>query len=355
MPIHRSRMAVHLFVSGGLFTPGMLKTIALFLICMACSLAAQTTGALSYTGGTAWDSATGTLRFTSSGTMPQGQEEFFWMVPHEVRRIVIAANVTVRGGFRVPYRASDNPLHIEGTDRETSVISGTEEERWTTTHGIADNAKWKYGAVSVLADATVHVSDLTSLNPRGYHISGYAHRSVLHVAHCKLIDSRAGHNNNSDGFIGSDGSTITDSFISTGDDAIKAYRDITIRNVVIEHRRNGAPIQFGWGGDCGRSKATIENLTIKGVSPDKQYNMAPFTWEAGGSGTRDVTVQGLKVETSGILWDEEHRRWVPIGLLELKPKACTMNLSIYKADLGTLSDGLFHTKGIITVDGRKLK
>jgi hypothetical protein len=333
----------------------MLKTLPLILIGIACSLVAQTPRALSYTGGTTWDGATGTLSFTSSGTMPLGQEEFFWSVPTEVKRIAIAANVTVRGGFRVPYRTPENPLRIEGADRETSVIFGTEEERWTTAHGIADNSKWKFGAVSVLEDATVYVSDLTSLNPRGYHISGYANRSVLHVARCKLVDSRAGNNNNSDGFIGSDGSTITDSFISTGDDAIKAYRDITIRNVVIEHRRNGAPIQFGWGGDCGRSKAIIENLTIKGVSPDKQYNMAPFTWEDGSSGTRDVTVQGLKVETSGMLWDEEHRRWVPIGLLELKPSACTLNLTISKADIATLVDGIFHTKGIIKVDGRNLQ
>lgn len=325
------------------------------LLGMAGTLTAQTPGSLNYTGGTVWDSATGTLKFTSSGSMPPGQEEFFWMVPQEVRQIFIAANVTVRGGFRVPYRAPDNPLRIEGADRETSIIFGTEEERWTSNHGIADNAKWKYGAVSLLADATVYVSGLTSLNPRGYHISGYAQRSVLHVSRCKLIDSRAGHNNNSDGFVGSDGSTITDSFISTGDDAIKVYRDITIRNVIIEHRRNGAPIQFGWGGDCGHAKATIENLTIKGVSPDKHYNMAPFTWESGRSGTRDVTVRGLKVEIDGLLWDEEHKRWIPIGLLELKPNSCTLNLNISKAEVGALADGIFHTKGVITVDGRKLE
>jgi len=195
----------------------MLKIIALILIGIACSSGAQTPGALSYTGETAWDGATGTLSFTSSGTMPLDQEEFFWLVPQEVRRIAIAANATVRRRIPGAVSHAGNPLRIEGADRETSVIFGTEEERWTTTHGIADDSKWTYGAVSVLADATVYVSDLTSLNPRGYRISGYAHRSVVHVARCKLVDSRAGHNNNSDGFIGSDGSTITDSFISTGD------------------------------------------------------------------------------------------------------------------------------------------
>jgi hypothetical protein len=332
-------------------------TIALLLILngMAGHSTAQTPGALSYTGGTVWDGTTGTLQFTSSGSMPQGQEEFFWLVPEEVRRIVIAANVTVRGGFRVPKRVPDNPLRIEGADRETSIIFGTEEERWTVKHDIADNAKWKYGAVSVLADATVHVSDLTSLNPRGYHISGYASRSVLHLSRCKLVDSRPGQNNNSDGFVGADSSSITDCFISTGDDAIKIYRDMTIRNVTIEQHRNGAPIQFGWGGDCGHARATIENLTIKGVSSDQRYNMAPFTWENGSSGTRDVTVRGLKVETSGSLWDEEHRRWVPIGLLELKPGSCTMNLTITEANIGALADGILHTNGHVVMDGEELR
>ena len=333
----------------------MLRSTLFLAVCIQFTAVADDPLGLVYSGRTRWRPETRALIFESSGAMPEGSEDFFWLVPLEVSRIVIAPNVTVRGGFRVSYRPPERPLRIEGTDRETSIILGTEEERWTTSHGIEDNAKWKYGAVSVLADATVYVSELTSLNPRGYHISGYANRSVLHVARCKLVDSRPGDNNNSDGFIGADGSSITDSFISTGDDAIKAYRDITIRNVVIEHRRNGAPIQFGWGGDCGHSKASIENLTIKGTSPDKRYNMAPFTWESGSNGTRDVTVRGLKVENNGTLWDEQSRTWVPIGLLKLKPNGCTVHLTITEASIGGLGDGIFHTKGAIVVDGRKLQ
>ncbi len=333
----------------------MLKTISLILIGITGLSSAQPPGALSYTGSAEWDGAAATLRFTSSGTMPQGVEDFFWLVPPEVRLIVISSNVTVRGGFRVPNRAPDNPLKIVGADRQTSVIFGTEDERWTVNHSIADNAKWKYGAVSVLADATVHVSDLTSLNPRGYHISGYARRSILHVSRCRLVDSRAGDNNNSDGFIGAEGSSITDSFISTGDDAIKVYRDITISNVTIEQRRNGAPIQFGWGGDCGHAHATIENLTIRGVSRDQHYNMAPLTWESGSSGARDVTIRGLNVETNGKLWDGKRGCWIPLGLLKLNPSSCTMNLTIADAKVGALADGTFLTKGSIVVNGRMLQ
>ncbi len=236
--------------------------VTTILLAQVLSSAAQLPVKPDYSGETKWDDNTRTLTFASSGSMPETKEGFYWQVPVDVKQIVIGSNVTVRGGFRVSFRTAENPLRIIGIDRNTSVIFGTDEERWTDRNGVADNAKWKYGAVSVLADATVYISNLTSRNPRGYHFSGYANKSVLHVSQCSLLDTRPGSNNNSDGFVGSDGSTLADSFISTGDDAIKVYHDLTVRNVVIEHHRNGSPIQFGWGGKGGHVKATIENLTI---------------------------------------------------------------------------------------------
>jgi hypothetical protein len=254
----------------------------------------------------------------------------------------------------VGFRSPENLLHISGADRKTSVVSSSDKDRWTADNGVVDNDKWKYGTVSVLADATVHVSNLTSKNPRGYHLSGDANRSVLNVSQCDVLDTRSGQNNNSDGFIGSAGSTISDCLISTGDDAIKAYRDMAIRNVTIEQHRNGAPIQFGWGGETARAKVEIENLTIKGASKDGLYNMAPFTWEAGSEGVRDVSIKGLKVDLSGKLYDEASQSWLPIGLLELKPAQCTVNLSATDADIGLLKPGVRKTRGTITINGREL-
>ena len=329
----------------------MVKRILLALLALAVPVFAQTPARPEYSGQTTWDATTRTFTFVSSGSMPEGKEAFFWQVPAEVKRIVIASNVTVKGGFRVLFRRADNPLEIAGDDRQTSVLFGTEEEQWTNQNSIPDNARWKYGAVNVLADATVHVTNLTSKNPRGYHLSGYANKAILHVSRCNLLDTRRGSNNNSDGFVGSAGSTISDSFISTGDDGIKVYHDITIRNVVIEHHRNGAPIQFGWGGKGGRVKATIENLTIKGVSPDKRYNMAPLTWERGHDESRDVTIRGLRVESSGVLYDEETKTWQPLGLFEFKPDSCTMNLTITGAEIGGLGHGIRRTPGVITLNG----
>ncbi|MRR31548.1 hypothetical protein EG834_14755 [bacterium] len=306
---------------------------------------------IAYSGTTSWDPATGTLRFCSGGAMPETKEGFYFQVPEQVRRIVISAGVTVRGGFRIPFRQRDNPLGIIGEDRETSVIFGTDVEGWTTSNQIAENDKWRYGAINVLADALVHVSNLTSKNPRSYHISGYANESVLHVSQCNLLDTRKGDNNNSDGFIGASGSSIADSFISTSDDGIKIYHDMTVRNVTIEQRRNGAPIQFGWGGSSGSAKATILNLTIKGIDPGGRYNMAPFTWEAGTAGQREVIVKGLQVNVDGVLYDERRQTWRKMGLFELKPPGCSLNLTITDAQIRGLDRGIRNTQGVISVNG----
>lgn len=302
-----------------------------------------------YSGRVMWDADAAVVRFESSGSMPGTKEGFFWNVPSEVKRIEIAENVTVRGGFRVGFRDSSNPLAIVGADRGTSRIFGTDVESWTDKNGIADTDKWKYGSISVLADAEVRVETLTVENPRGYIISGYADKSVIHVSDCDLLDTRDGNNNNSDGFIGSAGSSIRNSLISTSDDAIKVYHDITIENVTIEQHRNGAPIQFGWGGETGRARATIRNLTIRGVDSDGLYNMAPFTWEAGTTGQRDVTITGLRIDLAGSMYIEESMQWVPIGLFELKPRDCILNLTATEAATG-LPPGIRNTRGRIRIE-----
>lgn len=304
-----------------------------------------------YSGEVRWGAETGGLTFVTSGTMPSGKESFFYNVPSEVKKIFIAKNVTVKGGLRVGYRDKNNPLHIVGEDRKTSVIFGTDALKWTENNKVPENSKWTYGSVSVLADATVYVSNLTAKNPRGYNISGYANRSVIHVSKCDLLDTRPGDNNNSDGFAGSSGSSIRDSFISTSDDGIKVYSDITIENVTIEQHRNGAPIQFGWGGNSSMATATIRNLKIKGVDPESLYNMAPFTWEGGNKCKRDIRIDGLSVDIKGKVYHEQNDVWLPIGLFELKPENCTLNMQIKNAKVGGVVYGLLRTQGVVNMDG----
>ncbi|WP_186776327.1 hypothetical protein [Rubripirellula reticaptiva] len=281
--------------------------------------------------------------------MPDSKEGFFWRVPARVKRIVIDANVQVRGGFRVLYREKANPLHIVGKDRKSSVIFGTDEDAWTDRNGVSENEKWKYSSVSVIEDAVVHVLNVTCLNPRGYIISGYANDAVIHVDSCSLLDTRDGNNNNSDGFAGAGGSSVTNSLISTADDGIKVYSDITIENTTIEHHRNGAPLQFGWGGKNETVSAQIKGLVIKGVDRENRYNMAPITWERGNDSVRNVSIDGLEVEIKGEVYNEEEMAWRPIGLFELKPSDCEFNLTAVNVKLNGLPMGLRKTKGTVDI------
>ena len=310
---------------------------------------------LSYSGHKHWDTKTGTLTFLTDGAMPNGKEDFFWVVSSEVKRIIIGKYVTVTGGFRVPYRDPNHTLTIEGRDRKTSVIFGTATTNWTNSNGIADNDKWKYGAVSVLADAVVNVRNLTAKNPRGYILSGYANRSVIHVSKCDLLDTRPGTTNNSDGFAGAAGSSVRDTFISTSDDAIKIYHDITIENVIIEQHRNGAPLQLGWGGETEAVTAHIKNLSIRGVDPEKRYNMAPITWAGGSCGSRTLLINGLSVKWEGEMYDAAARRWVAAGLFALKPPACTFNMRADDVDIRTSDYGLRNTSGVVTICGTEAR
>lgn len=305
---------------------------------------------LRYTGKSNWDASTATVTFASSGSMPESREEFFWHVPASVKNIVIDAGVTVRGAFRVTFRDSTNPLRIMGRDRKTSVIEGTEQQSWTERSGISESSKWRYGAINVVEDAVVYVSNLTSRNPRGYNISGYANKSVIRVDGCDLLDTRGGDNNNSDGFLGSAGSSIRNSFISTSDDAIKVYHDITIEDVTIEQHRNGAPLQFGWGNENETATANIKNLTIRGVAPDDNYNMAPLTWVQGQSGVRNVVIDGLVVDLQGNLYNEADDTWLPIGLMLVKPSQCTLNLDVKRAKIGDLPNGIHAGKGSVQLN-----
>ena len=143
----------------------MLRPCVLLLVGLSFASSAQAQTGLSYTGDTNWDASTGTMTFLTSGQMPTSKEEFFWKVPADVRRIVIAKDVTVTGGFRVMYREKANPLHLLGEDRESSVIFGTDEQKWTAKNGIGESDKWQYGSISVVEDAEVHATNLTARNP----------------------------------------------------------------------------------------------------------------------------------------------------------------------------------------------
>ena len=178
--------------------------------------------------------------------------------------------------------------------------------------------------LGVHADATVHVKNLQVLNPKGYCVSGYEPASIIHVQHVKMIDDRGGDQNNSDGFIGANGSSLRDVYFDLGDDTIKLYRDMTIEDVEINMQHNGAPIQIGWNDDNnGDVTATIKNLKITGNQEDG-YNLAVFSWvNENHTKTVDLTIDGLYVE-------------VPeAALFKLSPPNATANFTFNNANILT--------------------
>lgn len=77
-----------------------------------------------------------------------------------------------------------------------------------------------------------------------------------------------------------------------------------------------------------------------GASKDGLYNMAPFTWEAGRDGVRDVHIKKLKVDIDGKLYDEAAQ--------------CTVNFNAIDADIGALPPGVRQTRGLITLNGKEV-
>ncbi|MBO2943384.1 hypothetical protein JJQ72_05225 [Paenibacillus sp. F411] len=291
--------------------------------------AATGPGGLNYSGGLTWNSSTGTLTFTGTGSI-QG---FYYDVPTTVKKVVIKSNVTVTGAFKFYGNAT-----IEGENQNTSVIYGTPEQKYTQNRGLNP---WEHNAIALMSNATLNVKNLKTLNPRGYHISGYGSATVIHADRVSLIDDRGGDQNNSDGFIGSNGSSIKNSFIKTGDDSIKLYRNMTIENVEIHMLRNGAPIQFGWNDDDNQNvTATITGLKVVGKSPNNYYNLAVFTWlNNNNTSTKNITISDVDIQVPGA------------KLFQLNPSGGTANITMTGATIQTGTYGVKNTKGTISING----
>ena len=172
-----------------------------------------------------------------------------------MKRIVIGRGVTVNGCFH-----SYSDVSIEGEDRKTSVVYGTEEQSFCQKNGFT---AYKICSFQNFG-GTMRIANLTSLNPRAFHVRGWG--NVVHVKSCDFLDKRDGHGNLSDGFEGGDGSTVDDCYFESGDDIIKVYFDVTVTNTTIRMITNTVPIQMGWGNYSDGAVGTFKNLTIIGNS-----------------------------------------------------------------------------------------
>jgi hypothetical protein len=55
--------------------------------------------------------------------------------------------------------------------------------------------------------------------------------------------------------------------------------------------------------------------------------------------------------SDGFVDQEKQREWQPIGLLELKPRGCTLNLTVVDGDIAVPGRSVRRTQGKVTVNG----
>ncbi len=244
-----------------------------------------------YSGDMKWDEDTATVTFLTSGQInfpSEGLSGFIWNVPTKVKRIIIKEDVTVDGGF---HTFAD--CNISGENRKTSILYGLEEKAWANNNNLT---AYKISSFEC-HKGTLTISNLTSLNPRSFHVRGNG--GVVHLKDADFIDNRGGHHNHSDGIAAGAGSTVDNCYFETGDDVIKVYKDITVTNTTIKMVTNAVPIQMGWGDYSNGAVGTFKNLTIIGNSgrfnPDKSN---PIISGRKGTYTVTVDIDGLIIDNA---------------------------------------------------------
>jgi hypothetical protein len=232
-----------------------------------------------YTGTVEWDATKKTITFVTGGQITfatKGNKSWLWEVPTEVAKIYIKKNTRVNGAFH-----SKASLTIEGEDRKTSVVYGTETQSWPQKNGLT---AYKICSFQNFG-GTMTIKNLTSLNPRAFHVRGWGTKMM--VSYCDFIDTRGGHGNHSDGVEGGDGSVFDNCYFETGDDIIKVYFNILVTNCTINMVENTVPIQLGWGNYSNGKTGTFRNLKIYGNSGRGAQGMPIIN---GRTGTYNVNV-----------------------------------------------------------------
>ncbi len=297
-----------------------------------------------------WDAANGIFVFLKSVTfsanvdVDNDLEGFYWEVPTVVKKIIIEANVTITGGFR--FR---DDVVIEGLDRSTSRIFGTDTKNWALGPDGVNNSscgsrlgddrahdceKWNYGAIShhrteANKSAVFTIKNLTIENPRAYAITTFDQKLMVDNVH--IINTREGsdYKSNSDGIGGGAGTVISNTKIDTWDDGVKLYRNTTLKNVTIVHNANGAPLQLGWGAKSA-TQHTIDNVKIISA-PDgpTKHNLAAISASLT-SGNVDATLtlegKGLAVDLVSVRSGLTIRTGDPLPLVWLKSEGAKLTI-----------------------------
>lgn len=235
----------------------------------------------SYSGETDWNSASGTLTFSTTGVVTFAKKsvavQHFWKVPTDVKEIVIGEDVRVTCAFHTSANCT-----IRGVNRKSSVVYGTDVRSWAQTNNVKAFEHCQFQNFG----GTMTIRNLTSKNPFGFHVRGWGKKIM--VSYCDFIDTRGGSGNHSDGIEAGDGSVIDNCYFETGDDIFKIYFDNTITNCTVNMVENAVPIQLGWGNYSNGAVGTFKNLTITGNSG--RGNKGTYPVICGRTGKYDVTI-----------------------------------------------------------------
>jgi hypothetical protein len=205
-----------------------------------------------------------------------------YKVPDSWNKIIIEKNVTVRGNFIIS--GNQRTFTIEGKGWN-SILDNSITEYVKRDRSLC-NVRMETGGQLIL-------KNFTSKDPANFHITAWA---PILIDGMKIIETRR--RTSTDAAHSNHGVTITNSFISTYDDAMYVGES-NITNTIIEHNTNGGPIMVSWGGNANGNKSTFKNVTFIENEADGNYHHGVVGWAQ----KNDAGVQRATVEFIDCKWE----------------------------------------------------
>lgn len=150
------------------------------------------------------------------------------------------------------------------------ILSGEEIE-----HGSYKKTRFDRMALRLLGEGATNfrVEGITIINPGQYCIQAYG--GELHTRNVKCF----GWWYETDGWVGGDNSTLSDSFFKVYDDIVKIYFDnLRVENLTIYKQNNGAVFQYGWSGESSDG-ANVRDIFV--VQDDTKWNQSEMKGNRG--------------------------------------------------------------------------
>jgi len=194
-------------------------------------------------------------------------EYFIWVVPDEVKQIIINANTLVNAAFHYTH-----DLTIMGQSRATSIIYGTQIRGWNDCALVKipnynSDDYWMSAIHKTGGNDDSVIRDLTILNPKMYCVLGLNSIGKLDIYNCNFIDKRGGSISNSDGIDVGPNSLVKNCYFECGDDNVKINSiNMRVEDCTFNMIDNAAPFQLGYGSYTNGNYMNAFNIKVIGNS-----------------------------------------------------------------------------------------